>query len=132
MVSFEGDTMKLVIAFASLVVPFAIAAADQPRHRHPPPAEAVDACAKSRQGDACAFSIHDHRVTGICQQLPDTTTLACKPDRPPPPPPEAIDACAEANEGAPCTFEHRDRAVRGTCAKGPDAGAPLACRPARR
>jgi hypothetical protein len=121
--------MKLVIAFASLVVPFAIAAADhRPPRRPPAPPQAIDACAKSKQGEGCAFSIHDHRVTGTCEQLPDTTTLACKPDRPPPPPPEAIDACAKAKEGDACSFEHRDQRVGGTCAS-PEANAPLACRP---
>jgi len=125
--------MKLLLgSFASLVVPFAIAAADQPRPPHPPPQQAIDACAKSKQGDTCTFAIHDRQVTGTCEQLPDKHVVACKPDRPPPPPPEAIEACAKAKEGDACSFAHDKHAVAGTCAKGPDAAMPLACRPARR
>lgn len=71
-----------------LVLPFAIANADQPpRHPHPPPQEAIDACAKAKAGDACSFTHHDHDITGTCAAIPDATTLVCRPDHPPPPPP---------------------------------------------
>ncbi len=54
-----------------------------------PPKEAVDACASSNAGDACAFDIDSHHVTGTCRRGPDSQgPLACAPDQPPPPPPQ--------------------------------------------
>lgn len=123
--------MKLAaLAVASMFLPFAIANADHPR-RPPPPPGAIDACAKSKSGDACTFAHRDHQVSGTCEQLPDTTTLACRPDRPPPPPPEAVAACEKAKEGDACAFSHGEHQIAGTCARGPDANKPLACRPQR-
>ena len=123
--------MKLVIA-AILVtaLPFAIASADR-RPPHPPPQEAIDACAKSRQGDTCSVAFHDHTLAGTCEIAPDTSTLACRPDRPPPhqPPPEALAACDGGKEGDACSFNHGDHAIVGSCAKSPDGNGPLACRP---
>ena len=118
-------------SWAQLPGLFSGAAADQapPPHPHPPPREAIDACAKAKQHDACSFTIHDHSIAGTCETIPDTSTLACRPDHPPPPPPEAIAACEKAREGDACSFTIHDHQIAGTCAKGPDAAMPLACRP---
>ena len=122
--------MKLFVA-AILVtaLPFAIAAADGPRPPHPPPQAALDACAKSKQGDACSLALHGETLAGTCVTVPDTSTLACLPDRPPPPPREAVEACSNAKEGAACSFAHGDHSITGSCAKGPRGEMPLACRP---
>ena len=40
-------------------------------HR-PPPREALDACASSSAGAACAFDLDSHHVTGTCPQ-PDAS-----------------------------------------------------------
>lgn len=124
--------MKLVaISFAALVVPFAIAAADRPGPPPRPPQEAIDACAKAKQGDTCSFTHRDHQIAGTCEAPPDGSTLACRPDHPPPPPPEAVAACASAKQGDTCSFTLGDRSLSGTCERGPDAAKPLACRPPR-
>jgi len=84
--------MKLVaISFAALVVPFALAAAEGPRPPHPPPKQALDACAKAKQGDTCSFKIDDHEIKGTCETPDAKKPLACRPDRPPPPPPDCDD-----------------------------------------
>ena len=64
-----------------------LAMADAEHKHHKPPQEAVDACASAAAGDACAFKIHDHDLTGKCFAPPDQTVLACRPDHPPGPPP---------------------------------------------
>ncbi len=79
--------MRVLIA-TILALPFSVANADPPpppppRHHHPPPKEAFDACASKVRADTCAFTIHDHDVTGTCVPAPpDSQTLACKPDHP--------------------------------------------------
>lgn len=123
--------MKLVaISFAALVVPFAIAAADHPGPPRKPPQEAITACAKAKQGDACSFAMHDHQIAGTCETPPDGSALACRPDQPPPPPPEAVSACEKSKQGDACSFTIGDRSLSGTC-ETPDASKPLACRPPR-
>lgn len=79
---------KLMLATLLFAAP--AFADDPPPHPHhgPPPKEAVDACTSKAKGDACAFKIHDHDVTGTCFAPPDKTILACKPDHPPPHPPD--------------------------------------------
>lgn len=82
--------MRLVLA--SLVftaLPFASSMAEPPHRPHrPPPKEAFDACANKAKADACAFTIHDHDISGTCEPAPpESDTLACKPDHPPPGPP---------------------------------------------
>ena len=95
-----------------------------------PPQQAFDACAKSSAGDACAFDIDSHHVTGTCSHGPDGNgPLACKPDHPPPPPQQALDACNGASAGDACSFTCNGSDVDGTCISPPDGGA-LACAPA--
>ncbi|HEY4180186.1 MAG TPA: hypothetical protein VGM90_25260, partial [Kofleriaceae bacterium] len=92
---------KLFIAgmLAATALPFALASADDappppPPHDHhghhgPPPPEALAACKDVNEGATCAFTIHEHDVTGTCSHGPDGQgPLACKPDHPPGPPPE--------------------------------------------
>lgn len=131
--------MKLVIASVLVtVLPFAIAQADRSRGggdrphlpHHPPPQEAIDACAKAARGDACSFTMHDHTITGTCDAPPDKTVLACRPDHPPLPP-EAIEACANKRAGDACSFTFDGHDLAGNCATGPDGNGPLACRPSR-
>jgi hypothetical protein len=105
-------------------------------HRPPPPRppqQALDACAKAADGDACAFDIDGHHVTGTCSHGPNGDgPLACKPDQPPPPPKppqEALDACASLAAGADCSFSCNGDTISGTCIAPPDGGA-LACAPA--
>ena len=98
-------------------------------HRPPPPQEAFDACASPAAGDACAFDIDGHHVTGTCKQGPDADKpLACAPDQPPPPPQESLDACANIAVGASCAFDIDGHHVTGTCRQ-PDASKPAACAP---
>ena len=83
--------MKYVIAslFAA-AIPFA-AFADRPAHPHPPrkpPQEALDACAKAKQGDACSVKLRDRTIEGTCEAFPELTVLACRPAKPPGPPPD--------------------------------------------
>ena len=77
------------LLFAGLLLgAIRLAAADgPPRHPRIPPKEAIDACASAAKADACSFKHRDHAITGTCQLVPETTTLACRPDHPPPPPP---------------------------------------------
>lgn len=123
--------MKQLVLATILVgaLPFAIANADRPRPRTPPQA-AFDACAKSRQGDACTVSFGDRSIDGTCETFPEATALVCRPSRPPGPPPEAIDACASLHEGDACSVALGDQTISGTCSKGPDGNGPLACKPA--
>ena len=95
-----------------------------------PPQQAVDACAKSGEGDACAFDIDSHHVTGTCSHGPDGGgPLACKPDHPPPPPQGAIDACAGLADGDACSFTcETGDAIDGTCTTPPD-GSAIVCAP---
>ncbi len=59
---------------------------DQPPPPPPPPAEAIAACAKAAEGDACSFALGDRTITGTCARGPDADKpLACRPDRLPPP-----------------------------------------------
>lgn len=106
----------------------ATAARGSGEHR-PPPQEAFDACASSAAGDACAFDIDSHHVTGTCRQGPDADKpLACAPDQPPPPPQASLDACANSTAGAACAFDIDSHHITGTCRQ-PDAQEPLACAP---
>lgn len=74
---------KLILA--TLFMTGTAFADDPPPHpHHGPPKEAVDACTSKAKGDACAFKMHDHDITGTCFAPPDKTVLACKPDHPPP------------------------------------------------
>ena len=53
---------------------------------HGPPQEAIDACAKLRDGDTCSFTHHGHNVDGSCRTGPDGSgALACAPKNMPPP-----------------------------------------------
>jgi hypothetical protein len=50
-----------------------------------PPQAALDACANLSAGDACAFDLDSHHITGTCRQGPNSGgPLACAPDQPPP------------------------------------------------
>jgi len=51
-----------------------------------PPQEAIAACDGAAAGDACAFTIDGHDLTGTCRAAPDGQQgpLACAPDQPPP------------------------------------------------
>ena len=49
--------------------------------RRGPPAEAVEACAQARSGDACSFTSPRGDVTGTCWAPDDDAPLACKPER---------------------------------------------------
>ena len=118
------------VAIVSLfALPLAVAYADRPHHGpgHPPPQEAIDACASSKRGDSCTVTHDSHTMTGVCDAPADSNLpLACRPDGPPP---QAVEACASLKEGDSCTVSHGDHSMSGTCAKGPDASKPLACRP---
>jgi hypothetical protein len=120
--------MKLIAgSLFILILPFAIAYADHGPHQ--PPQAAFDACAKSKAGDACSVTFHEHTLTGVCSEMQDTKALVCRPDHPPGPPPEAIDACNGRSAGDACTVTHGDHSLAGTCEQGPDAKGPLACHP---
>lgn len=98
------------------------------RPRRPPP-QAIDACAKAALGDACAFDLDSHHITGTCSHGPSGDgPLACKPDHLPPPPQEAIDACANAAAGDACSFTCNGDSLDGTCITPPDGDA-LVCAP---
>jgi len=126
----ESSVKQLILVTVIVgALPFAIASADRPAPRRPPQA-AFEACAKSRQGDACTVSFGDRRIDGTCEAFPDTTALVCRPTHPPGPPPEAVEACASAKEGDACTVTLGDHTLSGTCSKGPDGNGPLACKPA--
>src|SRR5262245_3778326 len=58
---------------------------------HPPPPEAIDACASAALCDTCSFTHDGHTLNGKCVSPPDGSDhpLACLPP-PPPPPLEAI------------------------------------------
>ena len=95
-----------------------------------PPQQSIDACATSNEGDACAFEIDGHHVTGTCSHGPDGGgPLACKPDHPPQPPQAAIDACASKADGDACSFTcPTGDNVDGTCTTTPD-GSTVVCAP---
>jgi hypothetical protein len=58
----------------------------QPRDPPPtPPSEAFEACASSRDGDACTVKLPDREIQGTCAPFHDAG-LACRPNGPPPPP----------------------------------------------
>jgi hypothetical protein len=120
--------MKLIAcSLFVLALPFAVARADHPHHA--PPQEAFDACAKSRSGDACSVTLHDHTLAGVCVTAHDSAALVCRPDHPPGPPPEAVDACNGHNAGDACSVTHGDHTLAGTCQQHPDGNGPLACHP---
>jgi hypothetical protein len=52
----------------------------------PPPPEAVSACEKASEGDACTVTFGGHEIHGTCATFA-SGELACRPDGPPPPPP---------------------------------------------
>ena len=120
-------------ASAAVSDPTAASAGSGQRPPPKPPQQALDACAKSAAGDACAFDIDGHHVTGTCSHGPDGNgPLACKPDQPPPPPkpPQAaLDACANKADGDACTVtcDNGDTIV-GTCTTPPD-GSAIVCAP---
>jgi len=97
-----------------------------------PPQEAIDACAKAAAGDACAFDLDSHHVTGTCRQGPDGQgPLACAPDHPPPrkPPQEAFDACDGLVSDDACAVTLPDgTSIDGSCRTTPDGA--LVCAPA--
>jgi hypothetical protein len=119
-------TKLIALSLFVTALPFAVANADHPRHPHPPPQAAIDACAKSKAGDACSVTFHEHTLNGKCGNVPDVTPLVCKPDHPPPPP-EALAACHDKAAGDACNFTIGDHAIAGTCKQHGDH--PLACRP---
>jgi hypothetical protein len=120
--------MKLIAtSLFVLAVPFAIARADHGRHQ--PPQAAFDACAKSKAGDACEVTLHEHTLKGVCAQMPDRSALVCHPDHPHRPPPAAIDACNGRKSGDTCSVTFGDHTINGTCAQRPDGSGPLHCRP---
>jgi hypothetical protein len=99
-----------------------------------PPRESIDACARAQRGDACAFDIDGHHVTGTCTSAPDGSgPLACAPDHPPPPPKppqEALDACNDKHADDACTVALPDgTSLDGTCLAPPDGSGALACAP---
>jgi hypothetical protein len=100
------------------------AVGDDQRH---PPQEAVDACASSTSGDACAFDIDGHHIAGTCKSCSANAPLACAPVHPLPPK-EAVDACASLSDGATCSFDIDDHHLDGIC-RSPSADFPLACAP---
>lgn len=123
---------KLVIGsltIVSIALAGATAFADPPAPPSPPQ-EAFDACASSKEGDACSVSFQGHSIAGTCATFPGSNKLACRPNGPPPPPPEAVKACASSKAGEACTVDMHGHSVTGTCEHGPDGNGPLACRPA--
>lgn len=102
--------------------PAALGATD-PGACHPPPPEALAACASASAGAACSFEHAGHTATGTCAAGPSADApLACKPAQPPPPPPEALAACDGAAAGDPCDLDRHE----GRCTATP---AGLACAP---
>ena len=98
-----------------------------------PPIASIDACASSAAGDACAFDVDGHHVTGTCRRGPDDQgPLACAPDHPPPPPKppqEALDACVGLAAGDACAVTLPDgTTLDGACRTPPD-GSALVCAP---
>jgi hypothetical protein len=120
---------NVIAALAVLSLPLALAVAGDRPPPHKPPQAAIDACAKSSRGSACSVTIRDRTITGTCENIPQTTTLACRPEHPPGPPPAAVDACDGASEGDACSFTLGDHSISGSCARGPDGNGPLACKP---
>lgn len=119
--------MKLIAgSLLVLVLPFAIAYADRPHHQ--PPQAAFDACARSKVGDACSVTLHEHTINGVCSEAPDSKALVCRLGHPHGPPPAAIDACNGHNAGDACTISHGEHSIAGTCERVPGDG-PLACAP---
>ncbi len=118
-----GSLAVLTVCFGA-----AVAFADPPAPPTPPQ-EAFDACASSKEGDACSVSFQGHTIAGTCAAFPGSSKLACRPNGPPPPPPEAIKACASSKAGDACSVDFHGHTLQGTCAQGPDGSGPLACRP---
>ena len=74
---------RLVLSLV-FAMPLAVAAGDPappPPPRRPPPQAAFDACAKAKQGDACAFKgRRDHELKGTCEVPRDNgKALVCRP-----------------------------------------------------
>jgi hypothetical protein len=71
-------------ALLALVCLAPVARADDFPHRGPPP-EAITACEKLADGDACKVTLGPNTLDGTCAKTPDGV-LACRPEHMPPPP----------------------------------------------
>jgi hypothetical protein len=134
-----GALLTTALAFASACTDSPLeasaTAATTARPRPPgPPQASIDACASSAAGDACAFDLDQHHVTGTCRRGPDDQgPLGCAPDQPPrppaKPPQEALDACDGLAVDDACTIALPDgSSLDGTCRTPPD-GSALLCAP---
>jgi hypothetical protein len=71
-------------ALLALVCLAPAASADDRPHHGPPP-EAIAACEKLAEGDACKVTFGPNTLDGTCAKTPDGV-LACRPEHMPPPP----------------------------------------------
>ncbi|MCW5802882.1 MAG: hypothetical protein KIT31_10890 [Deltaproteobacteria bacterium] len=55
---------------------------DQPPPPPPPPQAALDACNGKADGDACAFQLDGHALSGACWRPDASRPLACRPPHP--------------------------------------------------
>jgi hypothetical protein len=114
----KQSILKSLALFTFIAVGGAGTSSAAEPHRHRPPQEAFDACAKKAEGAACEVTFREHTMTGTCAATPEGGALACRPNHPPGPPPELKQACEGKNDGDACTASHHGQSEEGVCRRG--------------
>jgi hypothetical protein len=78
--------LTLSVPLLVLAVAAPLAALADPFSPPSPPKEAFDACASSKEGDACSVHFGEREIKGTCAPF-SGQGLACRPEGGPPPPP---------------------------------------------